>query len=75
MTTCTLGPELPRLEDALLVTEAEPLVAYAVSGFARSVLVDDRLASFAGFIQAQLALHGAIRISKDSGVFEAWLDG
>jgi len=63
-----------RYEDALVITEADPLVAYALSTPAKSILVGDRLAEFIKYVEQELALHGAIRITKDSGIFEAFRD-
>jgi len=58
-----------RYSDALVVTEAEPLLAYVWSGEASGMSPEQREA-FARCVERQLALHGAIRISKDSGLFE-----
>jgi ubiquinone/menaquinone biosynthesis C-methylase UbiE len=60
-----------RYEDALIVTEAEPLVAYALSSFAGIALKEDRLARFTRWVEDEIARHGAIHITKDSGLFEA----
>jgi len=58
-----------RYEDALVVTEAGPLVAYIQSSItaARSGL-DDALAAF---VEREIADRGAIRITKDPGLFVA----
>jgi SAM-dependent methyltransferase len=61
-----------RYDDALIVTEAEPLIAYVLSGRVGAALEDDRVAEFAAFVQHELAQHGTIHITKDSGLFEAW---
>jgi ubiquinone/menaquinone biosynthesis C-methylase UbiE len=63
-----------RYKDALIITQAEPLVAYIASTITRSVLVGDRLAEFARFVERELALHDAIYVTKDSGMFEAFRD-
>ena len=63
---------LHRYEDALIVTEAEPLIAYVLSGRVGASLEGDRVAEFAAFVQCELAQHGTIHITKDSGLFEAW---
>jgi SAM-dependent methyltransferase len=65
--------ELCRYEDSLLVTEAEPLVAYILSlvGHARSVLVGEKLVELTTFVERELADKGAIRITKDPGLFKA----
>jgi ubiquinone/menaquinone biosynthesis C-methylase UbiE len=60
-----------RYEDALLVTEADPLVAYVLSTRANSVLVGDKLTGFIEFVKRELTVHGAIRVKKDSGIFVA----
>jgi len=62
---------LHRYESALVVTEAEPLVAFVASMAAD--LAGERRAEFARFVeQALRASGGAIRITKDSGIFEAY---
>jgi ubiquinone/menaquinone biosynthesis C-methylase UbiE len=63
-----------RYEDALVVTEAEPLLAYVLSGYAGSAMAGDRLAELAALLEQEIASHGAIRITKDCGLFEAWED-
>jgi SAM-dependent methyltransferase len=62
---------LHRYEDALVVTQAEPLIAYILSGFAKDLLVGDRREPFARFVRQELASRGSIYITKDSGLFEA----
>jgi SAM-dependent methyltransferase len=64
---------LYRYEDSLVVTEADPLVAYVLSsvGSAGRLLMDGRSAEFAAFVERQLASRGAIRITKDVGLFVA----
>jgi ubiquinone/menaquinone biosynthesis C-methylase UbiE len=61
---------LHRYEDDLVITEARPLVAYVLSGAAESVLTGKEL-EFVEFVEQELALHGAIYVTKDSGMFEA----
>jgi SAM-dependent methyltransferase len=59
---------LHRYADALVVPEAAPLVAYVRStGYLR----EDALAMFQRHVEAIIARHGPIRISKDIGMFEA----
>jgi SAM-dependent methyltransferase len=65
---------LRRYEDALVITEAEPLIAYVRSGYAGSAFAGDRLAELTAFIEREIASRGAIRITKDAGLFEAWGD-
>jgi ubiquinone/menaquinone biosynthesis C-methylase UbiE len=63
---------LHRYEDALVITEAEPLVAYVLSTPLGALIVDDKVAEFTRFVEQELAALGAIHISKDSGLFEAF---
>jgi ubiquinone/menaquinone biosynthesis C-methylase UbiE len=64
---------LRRYDDALIVTEAEPIVAFVASSDARSLLNGPRRAEFARFVEQELqASGGAIHITKDSGIFEAY---
>ena len=61
---------LRRYEDALVVTEAEPLVDYLLSGTDIDVS-GPRVAELKGLLERELALYGAIRITKDVGMFVA----
>jgi ubiquinone/menaquinone biosynthesis C-methylase UbiE len=64
---------LHRYEDALKITEAGPLVAYILSGIMWSDILDDnQRAAFTKFIEQELARQGAIHVTKDSGLFEAF---
>jgi hypothetical protein len=65
---------LRRYEDVLVVTETAPLIAYVRSGYAGSGMTGDRLRTFTQFVEQELASHGAIRITKATGLFEAWGD-
>jgi SAM-dependent methyltransferase len=59
--------DLRRYEDALVITEAEPLLAYVKSsGIA---LDEERMLGFTQAVCQELATHGAIRVTKDSGIF------
>ena len=63
--------ELRRYVDALVVTEVEPLVDYILSTV-RLSLGEVRRADLSGYVQRQMAANGgAIRITKDSGMFIA----
>jgi ubiquinone/menaquinone biosynthesis C-methylase UbiE len=65
---------LRRYEDDLVITEVEPLVAYILSlAHARSVFAGDRLAQLIEYAEQEIHTHGAIYITKDSGLFEALL--
>lgn len=65
------GVTLHRYEDALIVTEAEPLIAYVLSGMGKPNLAGDKLAPFVESVEQELASRGSIHITKDSGMFEA----
>lgn len=69
---------LLRYEDALVVTESGPLVAYLLSGrasdVAREVAADGfgrRVAELEGRLERELATRGVIRATKDAGMFVA----
>ena len=62
---------LDTYQDALEVTEAEPLAAYAFSGRLGSLLTTEMRESFTTLIRQELAARGAIHITNASGVFEA----
>jgi len=62
---------LRRYEDGLVITEAGPLIAYVRSMIGGPPLSGDRLAEFTEYVDEQLASHGAIHVTKDSGLFEA----
>lgn len=63
--------ELRRYPDELVITEAEPLVAYVCSMMTDAVPEGERVGAFRAFVQHELDEHGAIRVSKDAGVFLA----
>jgi SAM-dependent methyltransferase len=63
---------LHRYDDALVITEAEPLIAYFLSTRIASALDGDTQAELARRVEQELAAHGAIHVTKDSGLFEAW---
>ena len=60
-------------DDALLVTEVEPLLAYVLSGPVSGRLSQEQLARLRGTVAARIAEHGSLRIRKSTGVFEARL--
>ncbi|MFP4344335.1 MAG: class I SAM-dependent methyltransferase [Anaerolineales bacterium] len=64
---------LHRYEDALVVTEAEPLIAYVLSSqsFLDSVLDPDRQSAFRALVERRIAGEGRVRITKVSGLFSA----
>ncbi len=57
---------LARYDDALVVTEAKPLLDYIRSMFTQITIDDEALAAT---VAAHLARDGAIRITKDTGLF------
>ena len=61
---------LRRYEDALVVTEAEPLVDYLLSGTNVDVS-GPRVAELEGLLERELASRGAIHITKNVGLFVA----
>lgn len=70
--TAFTGVELRRYVDALVVTEVEPLLAYIRSGKFGVVLTDDIVAALHQFLADEMARgDGAIRITKDAGLFLA----
>jgi ubiquinone/menaquinone biosynthesis C-methylase UbiE len=62
---------LHRYEDALEVTEAEPLVAYMLSGRIGSLLASKQRAALTAVIQQELTERGTIHLTNVSGLFEA----
>ncbi len=63
--------ELRPYEDALEVTEAEPLVAYVLSTSSAGRMTAERIARFRQVIEAEIATRGAVHISKETGLFVA----
>ena len=59
-----------RYEDDLVVTEAQSLIAYALS-MALPELTGERQAAFVSSVEDEIARTGFIRITKDSGMFAA----
>lgn len=59
---------LRRYADALVVTEAQPLIDYILSGKAGATIVGPKLAELHQFVQHEIDTQGAIRITKDSGL-------
>ena len=57
-----------RYENTLIVTEAEPLVAY-VRSTAIGAYFDEE--PFTRFVEEELAREGSISITSDTGMFEA----
>ena len=57
-----------RYEDGLHITQAAPLVDYILS-MANAALLRERYGELQHFIEDELARHGAIHITKESGMF------
>jgi ubiquinone/menaquinone biosynthesis C-methylase UbiE len=62
---------LHRYESALVVTEAEPLVAFVASMIGME-LAGARRDAFTQLVEQRIAADGAIHITKDTGLFEAY---
>ncbi len=62
---------LERYPDSLSVTEAAPLMDYICSMRVRSRVSDEQIAALRQHLEAEIAARGAIRITKDSGLFIA----
>jgi 2-polyprenyl-3-methyl-5-hydroxy-6-metoxy-1,4-benzoquinol methylase len=60
---------LHRYEDALAITEAEPLVAYVASTLTGSDGARHELEALRSYAEGELARHKAIHVTKDTGMF------
>ncbi len=58
-------------EDALEITEAEPLIAYAFSSTLAQRATSEQRATLTALVEQELAEHGVIHMTKASGIFEA----
>ena len=65
---------LHRYDNTLVVTEAEPLIAYLVSMTPRSATnLQARIAGDAGpLVRRYIEEHGEVRLTASAGLFEAW---
>lgn len=65
---------LYRYDNTLVVTEAEPLIAYLVSMTPHSALdLHERISRYAGpLVERALEEHGELRLTANAGLFEAW---
>ncbi len=59
------------IDDGLVVTETEPLIAYILSGPVQSFMTDEKLQKLREHINQEIKANGAIRITKSTGIFEA----
>src|SRR5208282_1388432 len=62
---------LEPLRGELLVTEAEPMVAYIRSMTGLQRAPQERIGEMSRYIQEEIRTHGAIRITTESGIFIA----
>ena len=62
---------LERYPDSLVITEAAPLLDYICSMRVRSRITDEQIAALRQHVESEIATHGEIRMTKDSGVFIA----
>lgn len=60
-----------RYEDALEITEAEPLIAYILSTSVATLFDEALLQKAIDLVQNEIAQKGSIHISKEAGLFEA----
>ena len=63
--------KLERYPDSLVITEAAPLMDYICSMRVRRRVTDDQVATLRQYVENEIATHGKIRMTKDSGLFIA----
>jgi SAM-dependent methyltransferase len=63
--------KLERYPDSLVITEAAPLMDYICSMRVRARITDQQIASLRAHVENEIAAHGEIRMTKDSGMFIA----
>jgi ubiquinone/menaquinone biosynthesis C-methylase UbiE len=64
--------QLHLLENALAVTEAEPLVAFTLSSANPDKITEQNIQTLRDLIEQGLAQAGVIHVTKATGLFEAW---
>ncbi len=64
--------KLHRFEDALVVTEAEPLIAYVLSGTIGRLATKEQFQMLRKRVEDRIAQDGAFYITKATGLFEAY---
>lgn len=62
---------LERYPDSLVITEAAPLMDYICSMRVRTRVSDEQIAALRTHVENEIAKHGEIRMTKDSGLFIA----
>lgn len=60
------------IDDGLVVTEAEPLIAFILSTPVQYFMTDEKLQQLCESIDQDIRALGAIRITKSTGMFEAF---
>lgn len=63
--------KLERYPDSLVITEAAPLMDYICSMRVRTRVSDEQIAALRTHVENEIAKHGEIRMTKDSGLFIA----
>lgn len=63
--------ELRRFDSDLAVTEAEPIVAFILSCVKPESIDDHKVKKLRALVEEELAQHGFVHITKDSGLFIA----
>ncbi|MDQ2884546.1 MAG: methyltransferase domain-containing protein [Chloroflexota bacterium] len=64
--------EMRHYENALVVTEVEPLVAFVLSTRAKSILTEEQIRQLREIVAQELARNGSITITKATGLFVAY---
>jgi ubiquinone/menaquinone biosynthesis C-methylase UbiE len=64
--------EMHIYENGLLITEADPLVAYVLSTPVGMSFDEEKTASFTAFVQQRINEQGAIAVAKSTVLFEAY---
>lgn len=64
--------QLYRFENGLRITEVEPLITYIHSTRVGATLVDDKLDALRALLEQEMAKHGAIVVTKSTGLFESF---
>ncbi|GAC1647247.1 MAG: hypothetical protein NVS4B12_14870 [Ktedonobacteraceae bacterium] len=59
------------IDDGLVVTEAEPLIAFILSTPVQSFMTDEKLQQLRENIEHDIQANGAIHITKSTGIFES----
>jgi ubiquinone/menaquinone biosynthesis C-methylase UbiE len=63
--------KLERYPDSLVITEAAPLMDYICSMRVRTRVSDEQIVALRAHVENEIATHGEIRMTKDSGLFIA----